>query len=764
MSEKKRFILSMFALALIFHLHGQSYSPGQIELAERLDSLAKNAAPEIAYIQTSKDIYETGEDLWFKVYLLNSQTFIPSLLSKTLYLQLLNEESKKAVWQEKYEIQNGFANGSVYLETSLPEGYYLLEVYSPNSFLNDSSEFFAVKRILVKTDITTKSTGIQPATSKTKTIQFDTFPEGGNLISGIQNRLAFKAVNTNGMPVEVKGTLFEDTVPFLKFRSMHAGMGSFSFTPVAGRKYHIHLSEPETDSTFLLPEINSTGLTMQLVGRDDNTLSFKISQNEAAQKDYYLRVQCRGVVYGMAIGHLSNELYVKLPLDGLPQGIAEITLFNNNLIPVAERLVFVNKNQNLDITAELEKELFPTRGKVTLKISVKDENGQAAVANLGVSVFDRLYQDQRDSNNILTHFYLSTQLKGRIYNPSFYFNNNNDSDEALDLLMLTQGWRKYVWNEENLKKNSIPGSQVIFDGTEGRLIAHSIWEKRRNEKIYVIAYSPNLDKKKVLIQVDSAGRFSVTPDLLKRWEGDFVYLKPLWRHSFPPPIKLSKPFETINQVMEGKEVMIPLQNLALHKEEASDLSLYNGRISIAAVTIKGHKTNAIRGKYMAKLDSLGKTDFNPDYVCEDWILNCQYHGKDAEFNIKPIDGVWYLKIIGYRTPLEHIVPVSYSAPKWSEAMLLEMNNLSVVKAFNGNRKFYQPNYDKEAEANVKPDFRNTLLWAPDVITNSEGEATLSFFCSDINTDFIGRIEGVDGNGLLGTGFFKFTVRKLKLNP
>ena len=216
--------------------------------------------------------------------------------------------------------------------------------------------------------------------------------------------------------------------------------------------------------------------------------------------------------------------------------------------------------------------------------------------------------------------------------------------------------------------------------------------------------------------------------------------------------------------MERKEIMIPLQSLALHKEESSDLSLYNGRISIAAVTIKGHKTNAIRGKYMAKLDSLGKTDFNPDYVCEDWILNCPYHGRDAEFNIKPIDGVQYLKIIAYKTPNEHVVIVWYSAPKWSEDWLLKMNNLSVIKAYNGIRKFYQPNYDKESEKEVKPDFRSTLLWAPEVITNTNGEAILSFFCSDINSDFIGRIEGVGSDGLLGSADFKFTVRNLKLNP
>ena len=155
--SKKHFLFLILLFVLHFSLSTQSYSPQQIEIAERLHSLSNNAAPEIAYIQTSNDIYETGEDLWFKVYLLNSQTLIPSLLSKTLYLQLVNEENKKVAWQEKYVILNGFANGRIYLETNLPEGDYLLEAFTPNSFFNDSTEFKAVRRIKIKTDITSLS-------------------------------------------------------------------------------------------------------------------------------------------------------------------------------------------------------------------------------------------------------------------------------------------------------------------------------------------------------------------------------------------------------------------------------------------------------------------------------------------------------------------------------------------------------------------------------------------------------------------------------
>jgi hypothetical protein len=87
-----------------------------------------------------------------------------------------------------------------------------------------------------------------------------------------------------------------------------------------------------------------------------------------------------------------------------------------------------------------------------------------------------------------------------------------------------------------------------------------------------------------------------------------------------------------------------------------------------------------------------------------------------------------------------------------------------VKAYYGPREFYKPNYDQETGDASIPDYRNTLLWEPSIVTDEKGEATLSFFCSDINSDFVGRIEGVGGDGLLGAGFFKFTVRKLKLNP
>jgi hypothetical protein len=852
MIKYKHFILVFLTSLLFLPVWAQSYSAKQIELAERLNSLAKNAPPELVYIQTSKDIYETGEDLWFKVYLLDAQYLIPSLLSKTLYLQLLSEKDKKAVWQEKYEIQDGFAKGRVYLESSLPEGDYLLTAYTPNSFFNDTMEFYAIRRIKVKTDITShplitakfdkpyynindtirinlstiseqgsalnseitttlqrgnkklenvqttisgqgkaviafrpQNSGeglqaalnikykdlteslIMPVPGKGNPIQFNTFPEGGDLVSGIQTKLAFKAVNSNGEPVDVKGTLFEDNTPLLEFRSIHAGMGGFGFIPDTSKKYFVRLSEPPIDSTFLLPKIYPSGITLQLIGRDKESLSFKVSQNAGLnQEDIYIRVQCRGVVYGMTTAKLSRELKIKLPLAGLPQGIAEVTLFNSSLIPVAERLVYINCDRKLNIAAELSKEIYATRGKATLKIKVKDENGQPVVANLGVTVFDKLYQNPADSNNILAHFYLSTQLKGRIYNPSFYFNSSSKSrDEALDLLMLTQGWRKYVWDEENLNKFREPLQQIIFDGIRGEVTTTKKLMKTHSEQGFVMAFSPNKVKKSILIPADSTGLFTVSPDHLKVWADNYIYLKPLASPNSMANIKLSDPFENINLLIKGDEFKYPLPVLLPEIQATYNFSTPGSNlISIKEVTIQGQKKNILRNKYLGMMDSLAKLDIihanDDDYVCYKGILNCPNHLGDAR-NTKPIEGKIYTvyKDGNWTSEIYHL-PSSV----FTDEELLKMNNLSRVKAYYVNREFYKPNYDQDTEDVIIPDFRNTLLWEPEVITDEKGEATLSFFCSDINTDFIGRIEGVGGEGLLGIGYFNFTVRKLKVTP
>jgi len=192
-SVLKRYGKSLLLVQLIVLVGSSAFSqspnPVYEKLVVQMKDLAKNNAPELVYIQPSKGIYETSEDLWFKAYLLNAQYFTPSLLSKTLYLQLINEASRRVVWQEKYEAKNGFADGHIFLQDSLPDGNYLLAAYTQHSFFANNEELKDVRRIIVRKEVKSQATTKQTTTLKTDIkppIQFTSFPEGGSLIDEIQ--------------------------------------------------------------------------------------------------------------------------------------------------------------------------------------------------------------------------------------------------------------------------------------------------------------------------------------------------------------------------------------------------------------------------------------------------------------------------------------------------------------------------------------------------------------------------------------------------
>jgi len=573
-------------------------------------------------------------------------------------------------------------------------------------------------------------------------------------------------VGTNGLPVEVEGELLEDSLPVGQFKSSHAGMGSFTFTPLAGKKYRIHISAPDT--VLSLPEVMPQGITLQLTGRSKDYLEFLVSQSPSFDKrTIYLLAQLRGVVCCMAAGVLNKELKIKIPLKEFPyQGIAEFTLFTDSLLPLAERLVYVNPEKKLTIEAHLDKDRYRTREKVLLKIKVTDDNGQPVVANLGVNVYDKLYRNADDAKNILTHCFLSSQLKGKVYDPAFYFDTKNkDREEALDLLLLTQGWRRYVWGREALQENSNKNQSVVFDSIRGEVHATKHTKQTKGKQQFVMASNPGKDNRSDLIMSDSTGKFTVTPAQLRMFPGEYVYLKPMTSEEFKPRISIAEPFVAINEVAKTKEINYPLPALSIKKSDNTidPFVLGHGSMKLGEVTVKGRGIATFRDKYIGHLDSVAKLKYCSDYVCWDCggaVLNCKFHTTDQSH--KPVEGQGYSLRHGENLADCSFISgedIVYHYPNYfTEEQLLEMNNLSRIKAYYIHREFYEPKYDNpDSLSDPLPDYRNTLLWKPMITTDEKGEASLEFFCSDINTRFVGNIEGVSGEGLPGKTDFEFSV-------
>ena len=731
------------------------------QLTNRLNVYTENNRQISVYLKAAKNIYICGEDLWFHAYVLDAQLLTLSNLDRTLYLQLQQKDSDTAVWQEMYPIVDGISRGHVYLPQTLPEGDYLLKAYTAHSFLGGLAYFYAVEPLkLFHEPNTIRKYNTQPDTlAKPRgRLQFTVFPEGGNLAADVENRVAFKAVKADGNPEDVAGTLLKGDQPVLNFKTMHAGMGSFTFKPEKGAKYLIRLEH--NDSLYAVPEAQDNGIVLHFEKRENDSLTFKIiASHPAGKRRVFLRLQMRGMVQYMASGVLGDSLGIRLPTGNMPQGIAEATLFDERLQPLAERLVYLNPDKKLTITFSPFKEAYGKKEKVTVKVRTTGPDGKPVQALLSMSVYDSLFSYAGYAKDILNYYHLTTQLRGRVYDPAFYFDTRNpDRADALDLLLLTQGWRRYAWNEELIAGQIKEERPVLSDSIQAWLVSRHKRTNVENEKpVSLMMFNYN----KSVMQVgtaDKAGTFYLRPEHLAI--GSRVFVKYVSEKEYR--INTASPFDTIKQ---AETVLHPVYLFAEKSPEkkrpVADTGFLQYGKTLAGVTITG-KGTGFGDKYLGYLDSIAKFEGVMDFVGGCGWLNCPACGSGT----KPVEGHKYYELIEPKRsevtkhPFYFIVEnrreVVYHYPKYTEEELLKKFKMGVIKGYYQSRQFYEPDYDKEPA--FAADARNTLFWKPDIVTDRNGEATISFFSSDIRGHFTGLVEGVGEDVLLGTNRFGFSVR------
>ena len=716
-------------------------------LARSLETYSDSTARTSLYIRTSKDTYESMEDLWFKAYAVNAQHQLLSAIDQTLYLQLIHEKKDSIVWQEKYPIKEGITSGHIYLDDLLPEGNYWLCAYSAHSLTAN-----ATRRIRIVKNVAELLRKKTYRDSLPEKIQFSLLPEGGSLLSGVTNRIAFKAVGPNGLPCPVSGTLLDGDKVIGYFKSTHAGMGSFKLRPEPGSNYYVRLDAPFADTLYPLPGIRKQGMSFRLLNNAEDSISFRIYHQGAGKQLFYFRLQTRGITQLMASAEIKDSMDIRLPLQEVASGIAEATLFDHRAMPVAERLFYVKQDNRLSITAKLSQKSYGTKKKISLQIHAADEQGKPVVAQLGATGYDRIYHRPTEPNDIQTHYLLFTQLKGSIYDPGYYFDTTKaDRKQAMDLLLLTQGWRTYSWTEEELKRMD---NLVLSDSTSIELLA--LKKKTKSAQQAVMLFDAEQQQSQ-LTKLDSKGSLRLSPEVLSLSVN--IYIRHYGeKRDFE--WKVSDPFEQINKIKPWQKINYPLGGLPKQIIVEDQPLLARGSIKLKVVDIQGKKT-VFRDKYIGHLDSLAKYDGLTDRAHGSW-LNCPVAGCGNEL---PIEGKRYITWSGPNPPASHPFSfnstntkyVVYHYPQYTEEELLKMNGLARIKGYYPKKEFYQPDYDKEQDP--LPDYRNTLLWAPNIITDENGNATLEFFTSDINSTFYGVVEGISGNGILGKTTFEFIVTK-----
>ena len=593
---------------------------------------------ELVYLQTDKGIYETGEDLWFKIYVMDAQSLALSERSKTLFVEMLNAKDS-IVWQEKYPVLSGIAEGHMYIDKDLKEGDYRIHAYTRFSFLNDTLRPVYPKKIRVVKSIAYKGTD-SPQDEDRPVVRLSFFPESGDLIDGIPTKVAFKAQDAKGMPAKVAGRLQENGKEIARLETVHDGMGFVFILPRKTSSYKVVLSDGQE---FSFAEVADSGLSIYLRKQTDEYLEFHLCQpKEAAPQKIRLTGRMRGKLYCMAEGTLRDILRIKIPVKEFPlQGIAEFTLYNENGQPMAERLVYVHPERKLHIELNTDSVRYFTRGKGKLNVKVTDEAGNPVQAHLGLSIFDGAYQNELNPENMLSYCLLSTEIKGNIHNPAYYFDDNNkDRLSALDLLLLTQGWRRYVWEKAD---TAMLADCFLSDEIRGRQI---IGKKKKRKELgngeqLLQVSGPNAENRLVLI--DSLGKFVVPTDLMLGLRGGYVYLKPMLdKDEYKPSVIVEETFDKADSLRKSCLSYFSYMNPS---QVFSELQLdypvisQDSSILLSEITVTGKKGRVFRDKMMGRLDSLAQMKVGAAWVCSGCISgggNIEYLNDYKGYSHHPI--------------------------------------------------------------------------------------------------------------------------------
>ncbi|MET7258846.1 DUF4442 domain-containing protein [Dyadobacter fermentans] len=720
---------------------GQAPSPAQI--VQDINRTASTQPKTLVYLQTSKGVFQRGEDIWFKAYTMDAQSLVPVALDTTLFIQLRSADSSRIVSEEKILIDNGFASGQLSTRNTVAGAEYLLAAFTPHSTLKDTSEFKAFRRLKIA-DNAPAITRVAASDS----IHIDFFPEGGNLVGGVINLVAWKAWKTGGGPVQINAVLLENGQPIMHLSSNRLGTGKFQFVPKQSAKYTVRSAQSHGD--YKLPDALQSGVALHLAGQSKTQFSFRLTKtSHSPLSQIYVAAQARGIVCALFQGKMTGDsLWFNLPTTKLTHGIAQITVYDENLRPLAERLVFAHAGQDLVVRATLSQPAFRPRERVKVHVKVTDAEGTPVVAHLGASVYDRFYENPADRLSIISYTRLHSQIRGPVPDPDYYFNPNNpDREQALDLLLLTQGWRRYVWAEN---ATNVPGQVVLSNRMTGRLSGN------RDFSPMLLAFAPDGSGMQNPIPVRPDGSFALDIDnmLLGR-----IYLKPLGdqRQTAKAKIWLDDPFAQIRNLLADKRIVGPF--FTPLPPETTYRSALSRSIVLDEFVVTG-KGKTYSDRYVQSLDSLARFSWNTDFVGACNWLNCLSCGSGK----KPVEGVSYSKFRDGR-PSQHgpfksedVVKEPYKYPVYTEEELLAKFNLTRAMGYQVKKEFYQPDYQNVPLDAAIDDQRNTLLWNPAVVTDEKGEATLEFYCSDITGTFIGNIEGLDGTGKLAAATFGFTVQ------
>jgi len=346
-------------------------------------------------------------------------------------------------------------------------------------------------------------------------VQF--LPEGGNLVAGLPAHIGFKAISEDGKGITVSGEILDhNQKQVASFSSLHLGMGSFDLNIAPGEIYTAKINLPGgMVKEYPLPVTKSSGTVLSVVyptGKDSVTVALSAT-NDLVQsgESYFLIGKARGIIcYAAVLNFNEGTVSRKIAKSLFPSGITHFILANTKGQPLNERLVFINHNDNLHIELAADKQVYAPHDSVAMHITVTDTSGTPIAGNFSLAVTDdaQVKQDTLNSENIITRMLLTGDVKGYIEEPGYYLQTKNTQAwQALDDLLLTQGWVSYDWPA---KQNTLFAAENEFE-VKGR-VQNGFDKSIKATRVTLLSKSP-LFAKDTLTDIDGRFLFRNFPEI-----------------------------------------------------------------------------------------------------------------------------------------------------------------------------------------------------------------------------------------------------------
>lgn len=440
---KKLFTIWVILSLIITSVKAQDQ---QSDPASRLTQYTAARPQEKLFIHFDKPFYSISDEIWFKVYLVDAMNHLPRKTS-VVYVELINDQ-EEIVAKRNIQVVNGGGFGDIDIsDLSLLAGEYLLRAYTSYMRNFDNSFFFYQKINLIDG---IEQTSPEKQSADASSIKIDFFPEGGELIADQVNFLAFKVSGNFDLNDEISGKIVDESGrEITEFRTENFGMGLFPVIPTKGSAMNALVVYKGKSYEFPLPVPLASGFSLSVRNTGTNLVLVAKHTDETAMKDAFVVVHLRGKVLGVVSANEKPYIQSAFKLENLPAGIISFTLFGADGLPRRERIAFVENEEYsreaIDIIAD--KETYRTRQKISLNFNKKADKDFTGNASVSITNLNLVPKESRQSH-LLSHLLLSSDLKGQIENPGYYFDKANESRiKHLDLLMLTQGWRRFTWKQ-----------------------------------------------------------------------------------------------------------------------------------------------------------------------------------------------------------------------------------------------------------------------------------------------------------------------------